>query len=260
MKKIIYNLISIISALIILAFIAYGIFWVYVAGQMTKTLDTIWAGQESYQIVIDGEQPTITGFPAAPKGTFSGSVTDRNGFTYSSPAFSYQGFSFPTQAITISAPQGMDFSGPILKTTLHVDDFLLRIRLPADFPRRYDRATLSAWREKGGNIPVEALRIYRSSVKLEGEGYVTLDQTLQSEGEIKVKVSGLDDLIHELVQNGTIGDKQAIMAQSLLNLMSQKDETSGISSINTALRIQSGGVYLGPLRVAAVPEWKWEEN
>ncbi|PZP55797.1 MAG: hypothetical protein DI586_05715 [Micavibrio aeruginosavorus] len=259
MKKIIGSLISVISALIILAFIAYGIFWIYVAGQMTKTLDTVWNHQEEYQITIDGEQPGITGFPAPPKATFSGSITDRNGFSYSSPEFSYQGFSFPTQSITIAAPQGMDFSGPIFKTTIHLDDFLLRVRLPADFPSRYDRQTLSAWRSKGGNIPIESLRIYRSSVKMEGEGYVTLSQTLQPEGEIKVKVSGLDDLLHEFVQNGTIGEKQAIMAQSLLNLMSQKDETTGVSAINTALRIQDGGVYLGPLRVAAIPEWKWEE-
>ncbi len=259
MKRIIGSLISIISALIILAFIAYGVFWVYVAGQMTKALDTIWNGQEEYQIVIDGEQPAITGFPAAPKAVFSGSVTDRNGFTYAAPEFSYQGFSFPTQAITIAAPQGMDFSGPVLKTTIHIDDFFLRIRLPANFPNRYDRVTLAAWREQGGNVPVEELRIYRSSVKLDGEGYITLDQTLQPEGEIKVKVSGLDDLIHEFVQNGSLGEKQAIMAQSLLNLMSHKDETTGINAINTALRVQSGGIYLGPMRIASVPEWKWEE-
>lgn len=260
MKKLFHNLISLISGLIILAFIAYGGLWIYVAQQMTRTLDTIWASQEEYLISIDALQPTITGFPAPPKAVFSGSLTDRNRFTYASPELSYQGFSFPTQAITINAPQGLDFSGPILKASVHLDNFFLRVRLPADFPNRYDRKTLEAWRLNGGTLPIESLKISRSSVKLEGDGYLTLDETLQPEGEIKVIVSGLDDLIQELAKNKTIGEKQAIMAQSLLNLMSQKDETTGISAITTALRIQQGGIFLGPMRVASVPEWKWETN
>ena len=260
MKRFFYNLISLISALIILAFMIYGGVWIYTAQQMTKTLDNIWASQEKYLITINAEQPAITGFPAPPKAVFSGSLTDKNGFTYSSPEFSYQGFSFPTQAITVQAPQGLDFSGPIFKATVHLDNFLLRLRLPADFPNRFDQETLAAWRMKGGTLPVEKIELARASVQLEGDGYLTLDDKLQPEGEIKVKVSGLDDLLYELVQNKTIDAQKATMAQRLLNLMSQKDEASGVSAIHTALTIRESGVFLGLFRVATIPEWKWETN
>lgn len=260
MKSFFQNLISLISILIILAFIAYGVFWFFVSNEMSKALDRVWANQEEYLITINGEKPNVTGFPASPKITFSGNIVDRNGLTYSAPEFTYQGFTVPSQAVTFKAPQGFDFSGPVFKTIVHLDNFLLKVRIPADYPNRFDAQTLSAWQKRGGTLPIENLEIARGSLKLTGDGYLNLDPKLQPAGLITVTVSGLDDLLNELVQNGTMGEKQALMAQSLINLMSQKDPETGVNAITTGIRIQEGGVFLGPLRVASLPEWKWETS
>ncbi len=257
MNRHLQNLVTLISSLVILAFIVYGVIWVLIAREMTRNLDDIWNNQERYRIVIAGNEPAITGFPAPPTITFSGSVTDRNGLIYASPAFIYRGFPLPTQAITLEAPQGIDFSGPVLRTPVHLDMLKLRVRIPAGFPTKFDATTIRAWQQQGGTLPVEDLEVLRGSLKLDGSGYLNLDEKLQPSGMLTVKLTGIDDLLNELVANKTIGEKQALMAQSLLNLMSQKDTATGETSITTGIRIQSGGVFLGPLRVASLPEWRW---
>ncbi len=259
MKKFTHNFISLVSALIILAFIAYGIFWAVVAREMNRHVADIWNNQDRFQIVIDGERPAVTGFPAPPKLVFSGSLTDRNGMIYAAPEAVYQGFPLPGLPMTFTTPQGMDFSGPVLRQPVHLDYFLLSVRIPRDLPPEFDRASLHVWQQAGGALPVEDLRVRRASLNLSGTGYLNLDNDLQPSGLITTKLSGLDDLLNEFTANGTIGEKQAMMAQSLLNLMAQKDPATGDMTITTGVRIQSGGVFLGPLRVASLPKWRWDK-
>lgn len=258
MKRAISSFISLISVFIILAFAAYGAFWFYVAGQVTKTLDDIWANQQEYGIIIAGDQPTASGFPAPPKFVFSGSITDRNGVIYAAPQFIFQGFPVETQAVTLSAPKGLDLSGPVFKTPVHIDTLLLKLRIPRNFPARFDHPTLAQWRTMGGTLPIEKIQVTRDTLKLDGEGFLNLDENLQLLGLINVKLSGLDDLLNEMTRNGSLGEKQALMGQSLINLMSHKDETTGETAVNTRLTIQEGGIFIGPFRAASFPQWKWD--
>lgn len=258
MKKFIRILINTLSVLIILSFIVYSIAWFAIAHEMQKQVDNIWASQEKLLIYFQGDKPEVKGFPAPPEIRFAGSLTDRNGMIYQSPEFIYRGFPLPTQLMTLEAPQGISFSGPFLRLPVDLNYFKLAIRLPANFPGQFDAETIREWQRIGGSIPVEELQIIKGSLILEADGYVQLDANLQPEGTLTAKVTGLDDLLNELTANGTIPEKQALMGQSLLNLMSQKDEQTGVTSVNVGVRIQDGGVFLGPLRVATFPEWKWE--
>lgn len=258
MKKFFRILVNTLSVLIILAFIVYSIAWFAIAREMQKQVDNIWASQEKLLVYFQGDKPEVTGFPSLPEIKFSGSLTDRNGLVYQSPEFIYRGFPLPTQRMTLEASQGISFSGPLLRLPVELNYFKLAIRLPANFPGQFDAETIREWQRVGGSIPVEELRIVKAGLILEADGYVQLDTNLQPEGTLTAKVTGLDDLLHELTANGTIGEKQALMGQSLLNLMSQKDDQTGVTSVNLGIRIQDGGIFLGPLRVASLPGWKWE--
>ena len=258
MKKFFRVLINALSILIILSFIVYSIAWFAIAYEMQKRIDNVWVSQEKLLIHFQGEKPKVSGFPAPPEIRFAGSLTDRKGLIYQSPEFIYRGFPLPTQRMTLEAPQGISFSGPVLRLPVDLNYFKLAIRLPANFPGQFDADTIREWQRVGGSIPVEELRIVKGGLNLEADGYVQLDVNLQPEGTLTAKVTGLDDLLHELTANGTIGEKQALMGQSLLNLMSQKDEQTGITSVNVGISVQDGGVFLSGLRVASLPEWKWE--
>lgn len=257
MKKALSISVNTVSVIIILAFAAYTGIWFYFAWRMQEQIDSVWSNQERYLIVINGEKPGVTGFPAPPKVVFAGSVTDANGLLYQSPEFIFRGFPLPTQALSLEAPQGLTFSGPVLKIPVHLNYFRFKIRVPADFPYRFDAETLKAWQRSGGSLPVETLEITRDTLRLKGDGYLNLDDDLQLAGTLSVQLAGLDDLLNELAANGTIQEKQVLIAQSLLNFVSKTDETTGESFVKTGITLQQGGVFLGPLRVATLPEWNW---
>lgn len=258
MKKFLHIAVNILSVLIILGFAVYTVAWFAIAREMQNHIDDIWASQEKLLLHFEGEKPVVSGFPAPPEFSFSGRLTDRSGMIYETHAITYRGFPLPTQRMTISAPEGLTFSGPLLRLPVRLDNFHLAIRLPAEFPGQFDAETLREWQQRGGSIPVEELKIIKGSLVLVADGYVQLDAALQPEGTLTAKIIGLDELLHEFAANGVIAEKQVLMGQSLLNLMSQKDETTGVTSVNVGIRIQDGGVYLGPLRVASFPEWRWE--
>ena len=259
MKKFFSRLISFLSIVIIAAFAAYTAFWFYVAGQLNNTATDIWTHQDKYSIKIVGEQPRAQGFPAPPKLIFNGSVTDKNGNTYSSPSFALQGFPIQTQALRITADQGLNFSGPVFKKEVNLDSFDLQVRIPYGFPSRINRQSLQVWQKAGGTIPVERLDITRSTLHLAGDGYVTVDESLQPAGALSAELTGLDDLIVELVQDGTIGKQQAMLAQAFVNLLSQQNNKDGKQALVSGVRIENGNVFFGPIKVATLPQWTWEE-
>jgi len=259
MKKFLSRLLTISSVLIILAFLIYAGFWFYIAQQMNRTVAAIWLQQAEHAIRISGNAPKATGFPAAPKLVFTGSVTDKNGNIYSSPEFIFQGFPVQTQALRLRAPKGLDFSGSVFHKPVHLDNFDLQIRIPYGFPPRMDRHNLQIWQKAGGTIPVERIEIRRSTLHLSGEGYLTLDDELQPAGAISAELTGLDDLLNELVRDGTIGRQQAHLAQAFINLLSTQNNEKGEQALASGINIENGNVYFGPIKAATLPQWTWEE-
>ena len=67
-------------------------------------------------------------------------------------------------------------------------------------------------------------------------------------------------LLADLTEKGVIKGKSAVMAQSFLQMLIQRDPVTGETFFVTGIRIQNRGVFLGPLRVASLPEPPWNDG
>lgn len=250
MKKFFSRLITAISVLIIFAFVIYTAAWFYMAHLMDRQFATFFARND---LTISGTEPRITGFPAPPKFEFSGRITDRNGYVFDLPKLEYQGFPLPTQSISIRAPQGLEIHAFQIESPLQIDNFRLDFIIPRHLPRNSSHASLLAWRDAGNKIEITNLFIKRQNLVVDGAGYLTLDQNLQPEGQLNTKLSGLDDLLLELVEDRKIDKQKALLAQSFLNLLSQKNIETGDTFVPVPIRIQDSFMYLGPIKALPLP-------
>ena len=116
---------------------------------------------------------------------------------------------------------------------------------------------LAAWRDAGGTIELDNLRLRWGPVDATASGTMTLDQELQPIGAFSGGIEGYDQILTMLVQRGQLRAGDASLARIALNMLA-KAGADGKPEIRTAFTIRNGQMFLGPARLGKAPRLTWE--
>ena len=248
----------VLLALLLIGVVGYYVVWFKLATELTRQVDNAWESTEASGASIIGNKPKVAGFPFAPTVTFSGTITERNGTGWNFPEITFRGFPLPGFAQHLEAPKGIEIVGPLFPRPIELDEAYLTIRLPLNLPTSFTETTVRDWQKANGELPVERISFKAKELSVNGKGVLSLDDKLQPSGQIMTRVVGMDALLADLTEQGIMKGQSAMMAQSFLQMINQKDPQTGEVYFETPIRIQNRGIFLGPMRVGNLPEIVWQ--
>ncbi len=245
-------------ALTFIGVVLYYVVWFKLATELTHQVDSAWESTQASGASIIGEKPKIKGFPFAPTVSFSGTITEVNGTVWAFPKLEFRGFPLPGFSQNLEASDGLEISGRLFPRPIKLDEAYLTIKLPLNLPTTFNETSIRAWQQAEGEMPVERLSFKAKELSVDGKGVLSLDDKLQPSGQIMTRVVGMDALLADLTEQGILKGQSAIMAQSFLQMINQRDPQTGETYFETPIRIQNRGIFLGPMRVGNLPEIVWE--
>jgi hypothetical protein len=116
---------------------------------------------------------------------------------------------------------------------------------------------VATWRDAGGTIELDNLRLKWGALDATATGTIALDQELQPTGGFSGAIQGYDQILTALVQNGQMRASDAGLARIALTLLA-KTGPDGKPEIRTVFTIQNGQMFLGPAKLGRVPRITWE--
>ena len=125
------------------------------------------------------------------------------------------------------------------------------------FPSGKLNDAAAAWRDAGGTVEIDRLRLNWGALGATATGTIALDQELQPVGAFSGAVQGYDQILTALVQNGQMRATDAGLARIALTMLA-KTGPDGKPEIKTAFTIQNGQMFLGPAKLGKAPRLTWE--
>ena len=113
---------------------------------------------------------------------------------------------------------------------------------------------LAAWSRDGGTVEVDRAALDWGPLKLAVNGTLALDKDLQPMGAMTAEVRGAAQALTALQDQ--LKPNEMNIARSVVGMLARPDE-DGQPVIKAPLTIQYRGLFVGPLKVAAVPVIQW---
>jgi hypothetical protein len=118
-------------------------------------------------------------------------------------------------------------------------------------------AALSRWRDDGGTIELQSLRLRWGSLQVDASGTLALDNALQPEGAFSTVITGQDAAVDVAVMTGALKPDNAGAAKAVLGLLSRPN-AKGEKTITLPMTIENEQLYLGPAKLANIPPIPWD--
>jgi hypothetical protein len=115
----------------------------------------------------------------------------------------------------------------------------------------------TAWRDAGGTIELDNLRLIWGGLGATATGTAALDQELQPIVDFSGAIQGYDQILAALVQSGQMRAADAGLARLGLTMFARA-APDGRPQINTAFTIHNGQMFLGPAKLGKAPRLTWE--
>lgn len=144
--------------------------------------------------------------------------------------------------------------GPLGNT---IDELDFSAKFKGTMPSGKLADAVAAWRDAGGMIELDNLRLKWGALDATATGTIALDQELQPTGGFSGAIQGYDQILSALVQNGQMRASDAGLARIALTLLA-KAGPDGKPEIKTAFTIQNGQMFLGPAKLGRLPRITWE--
>lgn len=112
------------------------------------------------------------------------------------------------------------------------------------------------WSAEGGTVELDHVTLEWDPLALEGDGTVALDPAGQPLVAMSARMRGFGALMDRLAEAGTVEPSAANAAKMVLSLMSKPD-AKGRPSVPVPVSLQDGALFLGPAKVAKVPQINW---
>jgi hypothetical protein len=116
---------------------------------------------------------------------------------------------------------------------------------------------LTHWRDDGGTIELQSLRLRWGSLLVDASGTLALDSALQPEGALSATITGQDAAVDVAVMTGALKPEAAGAAKAVLGLLA-KPNAQGEKAISLPLTLQNQQLFLGPAKIAALPTVPWD--
>jgi hypothetical protein len=114
---------------------------------------------------------------------------------------------------------------------------------------------LAQWRDAGGVAEITTLVANWGPLALTADATIALDKNLQPLIAGTADVRGYDETVDAMVAGGLMSQSQGTTARIALAAMAETDE--GGKKVRLPITIQDGFLFLGPLKIAAVPRINW---
>ncbi|HXE29644.1 MAG TPA: DUF2125 domain-containing protein [Stellaceae bacterium] len=115
---------------------------------------------------------------------------------------------------------------------------------------------LTHWRDDGGTIELQSLRLRWGSLLVDASGTLALDQSLQPEGAFSAVITGQDAAVDVAVKTGALKPSDAGTAKAVLGLLARPNG-NGDKALTLPMTIQNQQLYLGPAKLANIPPIPW---
>jgi hypothetical protein len=138
-----------------------------------------------------------------------------------------------------------------------IDELAVGLTVRGAVPSGKLAQAVSGWRDAGGTVELDNLRLNWGGVGAAASGTIALDRELQPMGGISGAVTGYDQILTGLVQSGRMRAADAGLAKLALAMLA-KAGPDGRPEIKTAFTIQNGEMFLGPAKLGKAPRITWE--
>jgi hypothetical protein len=166
--------------------------------------------------------------------------------THTEPSF---GLALDLRQMRLPAPPA------ILGAT--IDELAVSATLEGAVPSGKLPQALAAWRDAGGTVELDHLRLRWGGIGVTANGTLALDQNLQPIAAFSGGIEGFHTILTALVGAGQLDTEEAALAQIALSALARPG-SDGKPQIRTAFTIQDGKMFLGPVRLGAAPRIEWK--
>jgi hypothetical protein len=246
-----------ISIIVIVAFLLYAGAWIFAAFALKAKTEWVVDHAAQTGITLSLHDMRLSGFPHRPSLHLNGTASFSNGISMTTPDFTVRGFPFIGLKLELSLPQGAHITTPLWPQLITINNARIVTEVPPFAFETVTKDTLRLWQQTGHSIPIHDVVLQSNLFTAAGKGFIGLDHDLQPQGQVMLNILGLGTFIEQMVTAQKIDARQAIMAQSLLQLVSHKDPSTGEEIVATSLRIQKNAAYLGPLRFYTFAPIEW---
>ena len=137
-----------------------------------------------------------------------------------------------------------------------IDDLAFGVTVKGVVPDGPLLQAVAAWRNAGGTIELDNLKLKWGGLGANATGTIALDRDLQPIGAFSGGIEGFGTILSALVKAGRLNAEQAALAQIALSALA-KPGPDGQPQITTSFTIQNGKMYLGPAKLGAAPRIVW---
>jgi hypothetical protein len=116
---------------------------------------------------------------------------------------------------------------------------------------------LARWRDDGGTLELESLRLRWGALLIDASGTLALDRALQPEGAFSAVITGQDSAVDVAVMSGALKPGEAGAAKALFGLLA-KPKADGQEALTLPMTIENQQLYLGPAKLGAIPTIPWK--
>ncbi len=138
-----------------------------------------------------------------------------------------------------------------------IDELALGVTLKGMLPGGPLARMASEWRDSGGTIELDNLRLRWGGLGATATGTIALDRELQPIGGFTGAIEGYDQILTALVQSGRMRAGDAGLARLALTILA-KAGPDGRPQIATSFTIQNGQMFLGPAKLGPAPRLAWQ--
>jgi hypothetical protein len=117
-------------------------------------------------------------------------------------------------------------------------------------------AVLAAWRDDGGVVEVERLRLLCGELSIDGEGTFALDGKGQPMGAMSTHIQGYDAALDRLAAAQTIDPHTAAAAKILLRALARAN-ADGAATLSAPLSLQDRSLSVGPVTLLRLAPVSW---
>ena len=126
-------------------------------------------------------------------------------------------------------------------------------------PTANTKTAMAEWRDAGGTLELDKLRLHWGEFQIEAQGSVALDRELQPIGALTTRMWGVGAAIDAMVSGGQVRARDGATAKVVLrSLAKPRDPTQNVPpEIDVSLTVQDRRLYLGPIPLASMPAIAW---
>lgn len=158
-----------------------------------------------------------------------------------------------------AALQVSEVTLPIVVTNFgdHIAELSFAAQLKGALPPGPLPAALAGWRDDGGTVELQSMRLHWGTLLIDANGTLALDNDLQPEGAFSAVVTGHDAVVDFAVKQGALRPESSGVVKGILGLLAMPGP-NGEKAITLPVSIQDRRLSLGPATIAQVPHINWE--